>query len=651
MNFYYRRIYLLVLFLVGFNSIISSQFKSNIHILINNVKYDNGILTVNYQIDNAKLKDNIRVWIVVLNSKSDTLRARTWKGDVNKFIEGGGEKVATWDIFKDGIEIRDSVTVKVSATIENRFYLDDPMILSTLYPGWGDYKIRPKGPYWIYGAVGYSLIGASIGTYFNAVENYDKFNASNTIDDKNKFWNHAINSRNLTYTLIGTAGLIWAMDYIGIIKRKKEIKTYWRKNPPVKENPNIPSFKVTSALSDKTFVNTSLTFLQLVEGSLNYIDLDENKCLDAFEEGFVQFELINYGPARATSFYAKIRPTQPNKKIYFPDSIKIGNIGINQTKIVRLPIRAASDIETGSVHLEINVSSYLNNPVSPFSIDIKTCQFSYKKEVASDEFLSDIDREIPYLPLAGKERFALIIGNEGYANEKTHLSFNFNIPYARHDALSFKKYAMNILGVKESNIVLLLDATKKEMTEGILNFTDRIKKVRDGAELVFYYAGHGLADTSTKAPYMMPVDIAPDNLTEGISLDFFYKNIWESRSTKSLIVIDASFNNGGRNMGLRGPSAKKINPRKEVISGNTVVFNAVSENYTANAYPEMKHGLYTYYFLKALKDSKGNINFRTLDNVLKTSVSEKALTLQKPQMPMALISIAVSDIWQNWTVR
>jgi hypothetical protein len=169
--------------------------------------------------------------------------------------------------------------------------------------------------------------------------------------------------------------------------------------------------------------------------------------------------------------------------------------------------------------------------------------------------------------------------------------------------------------------------------------------------LVFYYAGQGLADTNSKAPYMMPVDIAPDNLTEGISLDFFYKNLWESRSTKSLVVIDASFNNGGRHMGLRGPSTKMTNPRPEVISGNTVIFNAVSENYTANVYPEMKHGLFTYFFLKTLKETKGNINYRTLDNILKTKVSEKGLAIKTPQMPIALVSIAVGDIWQSWNIR
>jgi hypothetical protein len=639
------------IFLIGFYFITCAQFRSKIQILINEVKYSNGNLAINYQINNAKPSDNIRVWIDIFNSKKDTIRARTWRGDVNKLMQGDGDKVAVWDIFKDGMELIDSVTVKIFAPVEEKFYLDDPLILSTIYPGWGDYHIRSKNPYWIYGALGYSLVGASINTYFSAINNYNKYLASNSLEERNKFHQKAVTGRNLTFSLIGTAGLIWAIDYYGLIKRKKEINKSWKKNAPVRENPSIPDFKITSANSEKIFVNTRLTNLELVDGSVRYIDLDESNCLDAFEEGYIEFKLKNHGPAKATNFFAKINPLHSSKNIYFADSIRIENIAINKTVTIRLPIRASSEIGNETVKLEVCVFSHLNNPVAPFSIEINTCKFEYKKEISSNEFISDIDKNIPYLPSTGKEKFALIIGNECYTNQYTKLSQHFNVPFARHDAISFKNYSLNILGVKESNIVLLLDATKKEMYEGILNLVDRVKKVRDGAELIFYYAGQGLSDTNTMAPYMMPVDIAPDNLPEAISLDFFYKYMWESRSTKSLIVIDASFNNGGRNMGLRGPSAKIVHPRSEVISGNTVVFNAVSEKYTANAYPEMKHGLFTYCFLKSLKETKGNINFRTLDNILKINVNEKALAIKVQQLPTAQISIAVRDIWQDWKIH
>jgi len=628
-----------------------SQFKSHIQIVINEAKYKNGNFIVKYNINNAKDKDNIRVWIDVFNSKRDTIYARSWKGDVNKFITGGGDKVAIWNIFADDYELIDSLTIKVSATVENRFYLDDPLILSTIYPGWGDYRIKPKKPYWLYGAVGYSFLGASIGMHFSASNNYNNYLSAKTIGDKNSNYDKAVLNRNLSYAFLGAAGIIWAMDYFGLIKRKRKIKKTWKKNHPVKENPNIPSFKIVSALSEKVFVNTSLTTIQLVESSIYYNDRDENYCLDAFEKGYIEFKLKNYGPARASNFYAKLESSDTTKKVSFPDSVKIGMIGVNQEKIVRIPIVANKALVNGSFTVKVNVNAVYNNPVKPFSVLINTCKFNYKKEISEYEFISDIDKDIPILPHKGKVKFALIIGNEGYANEKTMLSRNFNVPYARHDALTFKKYAKKVLGVKEENIILLLDATKKEMHESILMISDQVSKVKNQAELVFYYAGHGLADTNTLAPYLMPVDIAPEDLTNAISVEFLYKKIWESRSTKSMVVLDASFNNGGRKVGLRGPSVRKINPRKEVISGNTVVFNAVSERYTANIYDEMRHGLFTYYFLRILKETGGQIEYLRLANSVKANVSERAIYSGKEQVPIAHVSVAVRDIWQDWYVR
>ncbi|MFN8258857.1 MAG: caspase family protein [Bacteroidales bacterium] len=647
------RLFILCMFLLvkTFNPSGNCQFKSKISIIINDIKYKNGNLIVKYEIENAKTSDNIRVWIDILNSRKDTIFAKTWKGDVNKFVEGGGEKVAIWNVMNDGIELIDYVTIKISGTVEEKFYLNDPIILSTVYPGWGDYKIKPKKPYWLYGALGYSFIGASIGTYISATNNYDKYLNAGSIEDKDNFYSKASLNKNLTYAFIGAASIVWIVDYIGILNRKHEIQKSWKKSLPVKESPSIPGFKISSATSDKILVNTSLTTLQLVEGSLKYADNDENLCLDAFEDGWIEFKLFNYGPARAVNYYAKLSCNTEHSEISFPDSIKLPIIPINQERIIKLPIKASKNLDNGLLNFKIQISAILNNSLPEFNLNVNTCKFNYQKAISESELKSDVDVDIPYVQSKGKERFALIIGNEGYANENTGLSKNFNVPYARHDAMTFKKYAVNILGVKESNIVMLTDAKRKEMYENILVLSDQVSKAKEGAELIFYYAGQGLADTSTLAPYLMPVDIPPGKIKDAISLDFLYKKVWESRSIKSIVILDVSFNNGGRNMGLRGPSTKKIIPRREVISGNTVVFSSVSENYTSNAYREVNHGLFTYYLLKVLKETGGNIDCRQLDNSLKTNVSNRAQLIGTEQVPIAMVSVAVSDIWQNWSIR
>lgn len=644
-----------ILFIVQFFFYIQlqGQFKSRISLEITDVKYNEGSLIVNYNINNSKQKDKIRVWISLFNSKNDTIFAKSWKGDVNKFINGGNDKVAIWNIKDDGIEIIDSIRVKVSATIQDGLYLNNPFILSTIFPGWGDYQIKPKKPYWIYGALGYSFLGTSMYLHNSSSNYYGDYLNAETKTDKDNYFNQAKTSNTLSYAFLGAAGVIWAIDYIGLIRRTREIKKSWKKNYPTEETPNIPSFEIVTALSPGIFVNTYLTNLQLVENSLAYMDIDENYCLDAFEQGFLTFELKNMGPAKAVNFYATLESSNTTGNIIFPKQVNIENIPINQSKLVKIPIKATKNIKSGKVEFSINVGAKHNNPIPQFKLKIATCKFHYNEKINRQTLVSDIDKNIPIVSRPNKDKYALIIGNEGYANESTGLSHNFNVPFARNDALIFKEYAIKFLGVPAKNITLLFDASKKEMRESIITLSKLVSKIKekDQAQLIFYYAGHGLADTVTKAPYLMPVNIPPSKINDAIPMEFLYKKIWESKSTKSLVVIDASFNNGGRKTGLLGPSINNVNPRKEVISGNTVVFMAISEKHTSNSYPEKKHGLFTYYFLKTLKESRGRMNLLTLSNSIKTNVGLKAEELGHHQTPLTLVSIAIRDIWQDWRVQ
>jgi hypothetical protein len=651
MNAFGRKSLLLYIFLISLNSFLFGQFKSHIHVFINDVQYENGILTVKYHLENAKENDKIRVWIDLFDSKNDTIKAKSWEGDIRRSVSGKNEKVATWNLFKDEIDLVDSITLKISATVENRFYLDDPLILSTVYPGLGDYQIRAQKSYWIYGAVGYSLLGSSIGMYYNSRNNYNKYLNAKTIDDKNKYFQSSVLSKNLSIAFVSVAGFVWAMDYISILKRKKEIKQMWKKNLPESENPNIPSFKIVSSISNKVFINTRLTNLQLVKGSAKYIDLDQNTCLDAFEEGYIEFELYNRGPAKAVSFYARISTNDKNSKISYPDSLLIDPININQSKIVRFPIKANKGIGDGSLTFNVSVSALYNRPVEPFIIDISTCKFDYKTNVSEKDLVSDVDFNIPVLPPDNREKFALIIGNEGYANEYTGLSKNFNVPFARNDALAFKKYAIDVLGVREKNILFILDANKKEMSDNIMILTDRVKQLKNQAELIFYFAGQGLADTNTTAPFIMPVDIPPSKINSAISLDSLYRKISDSKSFRSIVILDASFNNGGRNMGLRGPSAKKIQFRPEVIPSNTVVFSAVWKNYDIYSDKGKSHGLFTYAILKTLKNTQGKLSFLQLDNLINNEILSYSKVPNENRASSTFFSKDISDIWPNWMVR
>ena len=61
------------------------------------------------------------------------------------------------------------------------------------------------------------------------------------------------------------------------------------------------------------------------------------------------------------------------------------------------------------------------------------------------------------------------------------------------------------------NAHLLLDATAGEISQKIDLITKLASKSGEQAELIFYYAGHGLPDEETKTPYLIPVDVTGTN--------------------------------------------------------------------------------------------------------------------------------------------
>ena len=73
------------------------------------------------------------------------------------------------------------------------------------------------------------------------------------------------------------------------------------------------------------------------------------------------------------------------------------------------------------------------------------------------------------------------------------------------------------------------------------------------------------------------------------------------------------------------------------------MLSAADGNETALPWQEKNHGLFTYFLLKKLKDTKGNASLQELADYVKAEVSKTAsLTLKKPQTPTMTVSGALA---------
>lgn len=262
-----------------------------------------------------------------------------------------------------------------------------------------------------------------------------------------------------------------------------------------------------------------------------------------------------------------------------------------------------------------------------------------------DSATSDVDETIPSALMTRNDTYALIIGNQ-------HYRFAPDVPYARHDARIFAEYCKKTLGIPVEHIHLCEDATKTMILEQELE--DWLgKEINDKAnkKIIIYYAGHGVPDTKeNNKSYILPTDVYGTTPKRGISLDYFYSTIGNLGFGYVTVFMDACFSGVNRlgdsvNRGERGTEVEAADTK--ITSGNMVVFCAAQGNETAQGYQEEGHGLFTYYLLKELQESGGNLTYGNLARRLEDSVSRTAPTLElrKKQTPATKASDTLADSW------
>jgi uncharacterized caspase-like protein len=187
-----------------------------------------------------------------------------------------------------------------------------------------------------------------------------------------------------------------------------------------------------------------------------------------------------------------------------------------------------------------------------------------------------------------------------------------------------------------------------------INKMEKLAKSYNGeAELIFFFAGHGLPDENTHESYIMPVDISGSTIQYAVKLGDLYHQLSVNPTKRILIFLDACFSGGARNEGLVILRGVKIKPKEESVSENMVVFASSSGTQSSMGFDQEQHGLFTYFLLKKLNETKGDITLDEMGKYLEIEVNRKSVLLknreQKPQMifnpatSTSLLSKKISD--------
>lgn len=255
---------------------------------------------------------------------------------------------------------------------------------------------------------------------------------------------------------------------------------------------------------------------------------------------------------------------------------------------------------------------------------------------------SDVDIDIPTSDIVNSNTFAFIIGNEEYLKVEP-------VKYALNDASIFAEYCHKILGLPKENVKLYKNATLGDMM-GTIKTAQKIANAYKGdISIIYYYAGHGIPNESTKDAYLLPVDADGLNMDVCYPLARLYKELGTLNVRNVTIFMDACFSGAQRGNGMvvaaRGVAIKVKNDRP---MGKAVVFTAASDKQTAMPYDEKGHGLFTYCLLKKMRDSKGNCTLGELGQYVCDEVAKRSVVINgKEQTAVILTPVGNNDNWKN----
>lgn len=260
--------------------------------------------------------------------------------------------------------------------------------------------------------------------------------------------------------------------------------------------------------------------------------------------------------------------------------------------------------------------------------------------------VSDID-DVPVVTEANNTNtFVLIFANETYQEVE-------NVDFAIRDGELFKKYCTAVLGVPEENIHYKANATLNNFFAGIEWITRVCNVYKNEANVIFYYAGHGIPDESSGTSYLLPVDGYGTNVKTGYCLDELYKALGNLPSRQTTIFMDACFSGAQRGDGmLVAARGVAIKAKPSTPTGNMVVLSATQGDETAYPYKEQGHGLFTYYLLKKLKDTGGKCTLGELSEYVIKQVSRRSIVVNgKSQTPSANASPGIAGRWSELRFR
>ncbi len=228
--------------------------------------------------------------------------------------------------------------------------------------------------------------------------------------------------------------------------------------------------------------------------------------------------------------------------------------------------------------------------------------------------------------LVDNDAIAVIIGNKDYKSVDVP-----DVAYAVRDAQIMKKVAQDVLGVPENNIIYIENARSSDFNK-IFGTANNAKGMlanwaRPASKIFVYYSGHGSPDANTKEAYFVPVDSDINYIAlSGYPVKQLYQNLGALNVKSVTIILDACFS-GLSQAGTITKSASPVfvnvaNPFADAQADVTVISSSRADEISTWD-DTNRFGLFTYTFVKSLKEADTNHDGKTTIKEIEAYLSQK----------------------------
>lgn len=334
-----------------------------------------------------------------------------------------------------------------------------------------------------------------------------------------------------------------------------------------------------------------------------------------------------------------------NQNQYIYDSHTTANYAITDIKYNFTPLEL-SDFNIATIQTDdltgvpITVSSKVVGITNTDYLTSKNPNVETVTVIASEK--STVDSDIPVNNIdKDSQTFAIIITNENYNS----LS---QVPFALHDGQILGKYLSKTVGLPEEHIRIYENASYGNILAAIKHIENLSQAFGEDLNLIFYYAGHGIPNEKDNTPLLIPIDGDPSIPETCYALDKIVSTLGSLNANQILILLDACFSGTERgNDMLLSSRGVRLKSKSSDPLGNMVIISASQGDETAFPYETEQHGLFTYFILKKLQESRGDVSLGELSEYIIEQVKRQSVVSKgKIQTPTIAISPKLSDTWR-----